>query len=99
MLQLAMADRRGADDQTAVANGTLQGTEFFGLRQKLCGAHGGNSFAKGLFERSDQAHVQDAEVVHRARRGADVEWITGTDENNPKVPEIGGIAQSAIILR
>jgi hypothetical protein len=51
MLQVAMTNGGGTDDEGAVGHSLGNGTEFLGVRQNLSAAHRGTRLAKGALER------------------------------------------------
>lgn len=88
MLEVALADGGGADDEGAVGDGLGYGGEFG------CGGEDGGRIDGGAcgFEWDrvlvDDAEVGEAEVVHRAGDGADVLRVAGADENDGDAVEI-----------
>jgi len=72
MLQVAMTNSRGADHERAVGHSVRDRTIFLGAGQNISAAHGGARFAKGAFERIDDAQVRAPEVAHRAGSRPDV---------------------------
>ena len=99
VLQLSIADRRRADHQAAIRASFLDGGELPGFCQNRPSAYRGNRFAKGLFERFDQAQIERPEVAHGARGCADVERIAGAHQDDGKIFKFGARGQSEIILR
>ena len=75
MLELAMADGGGANDQRAVGDGIGDCLEFFRGGQQGGRADGRARLAKRGVEGVDESETLKAEVRHGARRRANVERI------------------------
>jgi hypothetical protein len=89
VLQFAVADGGGADDEGAVRDGFGEGGEFFGGGEDGGSADGGAGFTKSQFVWIDHAEVEETEVAHGAGGGADVERIARVDEDDAQAVEFG----------
>ena len=98
VLQVAMADGRGSDDEGAIGNGFRHGGEFPGIDENVGGTDGGPSVFEGHFVRIHHPQVEESEVAHGAGGGADVERIARVDEDDAKIIEFGGSGQGKDIL-
>jgi len=89
MLQLTEADGGGSDDKRAVPDGFGEGLEFFGASKQRLGADSGTRLAERQFIGVYYAKLEESEVAHGTRGGADVEGIARTDEYDAQAVKFG----------
>jgi hypothetical protein len=86
VLELALADGGGGDDEGAVGDGGGEGVVAAGGVQDVLRGYSGLGLQLGGFKRGgevvDDAEVGEAEVLHGASRGADVGGIACADEDD-----------------
>ena len=83
------ADSGCSDDERAVRDGFGNGLEFFGAGEQRRGADGGTRLAECQLIRVHHAKMEESEVAHGTRGGADVEGIARTDEYYAQAVEFG----------
>jgi len=89
MLRLAAANSGRADNKSAICDGFGNGFEFRGLCKQRFSTNGGTRFAEGQFVGIHDAKMEETEVTHGARSGANVERIAWLDEDDAQVVELG----------
>lgn len=89
VVQLALADGGGSDNQCAVLNSFGHGPEFFGASEQRIGANGRTCLAKSQLVRVYDPKMEETKVAHSAGGGADVEWVSRCDKNKAQAVGIG----------
>jgi hypothetical protein len=89
VLQLALADGGGANDEAAVRDGFSHTLELLGAGEEGRGSDGGTCFAEGQVVGGYDAKVEEAEVAHGAGGGADIERVARGDEDDTQAVEFG----------
>jgi hypothetical protein len=89
VLQLALADGRGSDNESAIFNGFGHGLELFGTGKQRRGSDGGTRLAKSQFIGIHDAKMEKAKVAQGAGGGTNVERIARRDKNNPQAIGFG----------
>jgi len=96
-MEMASADRGGADDERAVGDGVFDGFELLGAREHGRSADGGAGLPKrgriGLYD----AQMAEAEIAHGASGGADVERVARLDEDDAQAVGFSGAEQAPIL--
>ena len=99
MLELALADGGGGDDEGAVGDGGGEGVVATGVGHDVLRGYGGwvvelQGFQLGGFEGGgevvDDAEVGEAEVLHGAGGGSDVGGVAGAYEDDGEAGAGGG---------
>src|SRR5579872_6068235 len=99
VLEIAMSDGGGADDQRAIGNGLSDGFKFFGVEEHGGGAHGGAGALESDFVRVNHAQAGESEIAHGAGCGANVERVADVHKNDAQIVEFRGDGQVEFILR
>lgn len=82
LVRRPIAEAGGADGEMAVHQGLGQGWEDSRGSQQFLSADGGNRLAKCGVVRIYKPEIEEAEVGHRSRDGADVQRVACVDEHN-----------------
>ena len=96
MLQVAMLNGCGANDQPTISNRIGHARVFFRAGKQGRGAHRGSGFAKRNFVRIDDSKPQKTEVAHGTRRRAEIERITRPYQNHAQTVEFSREGQEAL---
>src|SRR5580704_4513434 len=99
MLQVAMADGGGADNQRAIRNRFGYGFIFFSAGQDGCGADGRTGALKCHIVGIYHPQMANSEVAHCPRGRADVEGIARVHQDDAQMIEFGRNRQAICILR
>ena len=99
VLQIAVLDRGGSDDQCTIGDSFSQASAFLGAGQQGRSTHSGTGFAKRQFVRIDHAEPQESEVAHGARGGTDIEWIARCYQHHAQAIEFNWTGTRGLILR
>lgn len=99
MLQVAMADGGGPDDERAIGNRFCQRFVLFSAGQDGCGAHGGTSALKCDIVGIHHAQMVKPEIAHCPGGRADVEGIARVHQDDAQMIEFGRNRQAICILR
>jgi hypothetical protein len=89
MLQLTEADGGGSDDERAVRDGFGERLELFGAGEQRRRADRGTRLSECQLIGVHHAKMEESEVAHGTRGGADVEGIARTDEYDAQAVEFG----------
>jgi hypothetical protein len=73
---------RGADYQRAIRHSLGDGSEYAGGSEYLSAADRRDRFAEGCVVRVYQAQIRKTEIGQGTRRRADVQRVSGRDEND-----------------
>lgn len=85
VLQVAMADRRGSNDQRAVGNRFRHGLINFRACQRGRRAHRRSRILKRYVIRIYQAKARKSKIAHRTRSRTDVQRIAHVHQNDAEV--------------
>ena len=97
LMEMARADRGGANDESAIGDGFGNGFELLGARENGRSADSGAGLPKRGSVGLHNAKVAKAEIAHRARGGADVEGVARLDEDDAQVVGFSGAEQAPIL--
>jgi len=98
VLQVAMADRGGSNDEGAIGDGFGDGCEFPGIRQNVRRSDCGAGIFKSDFIGIHDPQMEKAEVAHGAGSCSDIEGIARVYQDDAKLIEFEGSGQAQDIL-
>lgn len=81
-LEIAVGDTGSPGDKGAISYGIRQCGELTCLPDHFIGVDGGTSLVGGDAIWGDEAEIVNTEIAHRARYGANVQWVTGGNQDN-----------------
>jgi hypothetical protein len=86
---LPEADGGGSDDERAVCDGFAERLELFCPGEQRRGADRGPRLAKRQLIGVHHAKMEESEIAHGTRSGADVEGIARADEYDAQAVDFG----------